>query len=226
MALLSAASLATPAAAQSFNVEFRSSESALHTDGIRGYWNSLRSPDATVHELVDVDGLLTFVSMSGAGGSPVFHNLMNASYEVTTYTGAGASRWIVDVEEGLIEPDAAHTIRGIQVRLLDGRVPLFMTESELTWRAALASESYDVVSGDLTTLHATGGDFMAATTSCHAENHAVLRVDHSGTPPSGEGFWYLNRGVTEVAPLSYDAGSISQVGARDAEIERSAAACN
>jgi len=89
---------------------------------------------------------------------------------------------------------------------------------------------HDIVAGDLSILHSTGGDYRAATDACVADNTTFGSEQHPGEPRLGEGIWFIVRGVTCGGAGSYDApaggpGGSSQVGSRDPGINASAAGC-
>ena len=67
--------------------------------------------------------------------------------------------------------------------------------------------------------------FTVATDACLGNDLAGTTYEDSAVPGGGEDFWYLVRAVNCGGPASYDEGSPSQVGSRDAEIEASGAAC-
>jgi hypothetical protein len=85
--------------------------------------------------------------------------------------------------------------------------------------------TYDVVRGDLGLLQSTAGDFEQATVECLANDEPGNLVDFSGSPPPGEGFWFLVRMVTPAGNGTYDEASGSQVGSRDAGIDAAAGGC-
>jgi hypothetical protein len=97
--------------------------------------------------------------------------------------------------------------------------------AQLSWPAVVDASAYDAVRGDLVTLQMTGGDFDAATDTCLASKTAATSVDDATLPAKGEGLWYLVRGVNCGGAGTYDSGSGSQVGSRDAGIASSGVAC-
>ena len=90
--------------------------------------------------------------------------------------------------------------------------------SDLTWTPLPGATFYDVVRGSLEDLRQGSGDFAAATEGCHAENWTLTTVGHSPSPPVGEGWWYVARGVDGAGGISYESQSRSQLGKRDYEI--------
>ena len=96
----------------------------------------------------------------------------------------------------------------------------------LIWTLLPGATAYDLVRGDMGTLHATDGDFTAATTNCLGNNlmGANTLVD-AAVPASGQGFWYLTRGVSCGGSGTYDELSLSQVAPRDAKINASMLSC-
>jgi hypothetical protein len=95
----------------------------------------------------------------------------------------------------------------------------------LRWSVPAGATGYDVVEGDLFRLKRSRGDFTYATTGCPGNNLARPELRASGMPSPGEGSWYLVRGLNCGGAGSYDSGSPSQVGLRDAEIDASAGTC-
>ena len=87
--------------------------------------------------------------------------------------------------------------------------------------------SYDVVSGDLGALRASGGNFAWSdvTTECVENDVAVPSLALAGNPAPGAGFWYLVRSNDVEGPSTYDSGSSTQLGQRDAEILASGNDC-
>ncbi len=104
-----------------------------------------------------------------------------------------------------------------------GAPALGMAPGELTWNALLGAESYDLVRGDLATLHSDG--FTLATLECLASAAAETTQAYDLDPAPGQGFWFLVRGRNCGGPGSYDSGASSQLGSRDAAIDASPAAC-
>jgi len=81
------------------------------------------------------------------------------------------------------------------------------------------------VQGGLLSLRSGGGDFTASVLACLANDDPATSVIASGTPAGGDGFWILVRGEGCGGVGTYDEGSPSQQGSRDAEIAASGAAC-
>ena len=71
------------------------------------------------------------------------------------------------------------------------------------------------------------GDYATATESCATDNETGTTVVVSGTPepPSGDGYWYLVRGVNCKGKGTFNSGGAMQVGLRDAEIAASGNDC-
>ena len=103
-----------------------------------------------------------------------------------------------------------------------------------TWTSG-GAPAYDLVRGDLDTLHATGGDFEAALdalpggeNACLANNTSALSLtDPYGDPPVGNGEFALLRAATTscAAHGTLDDGAPGQSGSRDAEVAASPRAC-
>jgi cysteine-rich repeat protein len=108
---------------------------------------------------------------------------------------------------------------------LDDRYTLTMTPGLLWWASVPAATGYDLVRGDLSLLQSSAGDFTTATQACMANNVVPTSLAFTATPPVSQGWWFLLRAATPGGPGTYDDGSPSQVGSRDAEINAAAASC-
>lgn len=96
----------------------------------------------------------------------------------------------------------------------------------VSWSPLAGAGWYDVVSGRLSTLSASHGDFTQSTQRCFATKLVGSSVPIPGAPPpAGDGFWFLARGANCKGRGTYDSGAASQSGSRDAEIAASPAAC-
>jgi hypothetical protein len=98
-------------------------------------------------------------------------------------------------------------------------------DTDLSWTPLAGATGYDVVRGDLGTLRSGGGDFAAATQACLANNTGATSLTVMDTAPVGGGLFYLVRGVNCGGAGTYDEGTASQVGSRDAGIAASSLAC-
>jgi len=105
------------------------------------------------------------------------------------------------------------------------RLVLDMAPAGPSWIGVLGAAAYDVVRGDFTVLHATGGDFTASLEACVANDLPATGVSIPETPDVGKGFWILARPVFPGGPGTYDSGLPGQVGSRDAEIAASPLSC-
>jgi len=96
----------------------------------------------------------------------------------------------------------------------------------LAWTLLQGATGYDMVRGDLATLVTSQGNFTTATTSCLGDNMTGFNtlVD-AAMPASGQGFWYLTRGVACGGNGTYDSLAPSQVAPRDAKINASMLSC-
>jgi spore coat protein A len=101
---------------------------------------------------------------------------------------------------------------------------LRVEKTTLWWGNVSGATAFDVVRGSLNQLRASQGDFASplVTQTCLANNPPGTSWDHTETPGTGQGVWYLVRGVPGG---TYDTGSASQTGARDAEIAASGNGC-
>ena len=87
----------------------------------------------------------------------------------------------------------------------------------VAWADA-GADSYDVVWGDIPTLSQWKGNHYDAISGCLANDLPALEVGAPGTPPPGGAHFYLVRGRSASGPGTYDEGSASQAGSRDAMI--------
>lgn len=101
------------------------------------------------------------------------------------------------------------------------------SDVQLAWPALTTADWYEIARGSLSDLRTSGGDYATATDNCVTDNETGTTVVVSGTPEpsSGDGYWYLVRGVNCKGMGTYDSGSAGQVGSRDAEIAGSGADC-
>jgi hypothetical protein len=112
-----------------------------------------------------------------------------------------------------------------QFWLLDP-IALSLDETQIFWDALPGATGYDVVRGDLGTLHTSGGDFATATQTCLLNGQLATSVSHdAGNLDPGEGYWYLTRTRDVVGNGTYDSGYSSQVGLRDQEVAGSGVDC-
>jgi hypothetical protein len=98
-------------------------------------------------------------------------------------------------------------------------------DTVLVWSPMLGADSYDVVSGEISVLRGSGGDFAAATSMCIADDWVTTSVTVPDDPSAGEALFYLIRSVHCGTGSTYDSLKPSQVESRDAEISSSAASC-
>jgi len=95
----------------------------------------------------------------------------------------------------------------------------------LWWSSVPAATGYDLVRGDLPLLQSSAGNFTTATQACLANNSTPTSLPFASTPAIGGGWWFVLRAATSGGPGTYNDGSPSQVGSRDAEINAAAASC-
>ena len=100
---------------------------------------------------------------------------------------------------------------------------LFMTRTTLGWTPVANAVGYDIVSGSLDALRASGGNF--ANSSCQENDFVGAFYDIGNGIPHGLGNWYLVRAASPCGNSTYNDGSPSQIGSRDAEIAASGNAC-
>ncbi len=96
---------------------------------------------------------------------------------------------------------------------------------ELSWLPVVDALGFDVVSGDLDVLRASGGDFSLAATHCVANDVAGTSTSFDDVPEPGQAFWFVVRFADDQGPESYDDDTWSQPVSRDPGIESSLGAC-
>ena len=124
-----------------------------------------------------------------------------------------------------IDNDCDGTVDGAASGLTQIQVAGGVTTT-IAWSGIVSATGYDVISGDLGTLRTTSGDFTAATTSCLASGSPDTTIEMSSAPTTGEGFFFLVRGVACGGAGTFDVPGPGQIGNRDTEIEASPVACN
>jgi uncharacterized membrane protein len=97
--------------------------------------------------------------------------------------------------------------------------------ARIYWGAVPSATGYDLARGSLGLLQATGGDFAASSTDCLENDLTGTSRDDADTPPASDGFWYLIRAANCGGSTTFDSGSPSQVGSRDAGIHASPSTC-
>jgi hypothetical protein len=101
---------------------------------------------------------------------------------------------------------------------------LYLTPaSGIGWTAATGATGYDLVRGTLSTL--TAGGFTSSTNACLANDAGATTFVDSHIPNVGDADWYLVRYANACGVGTFDEGSASQAGPRDAAIAASANAC-
>jgi len=96
----------------------------------------------------------------------------------------------------------------------------------ISWTPLAGGQAGDLVRGRISSLASSGGNFTAATEICLGNDQAGRSVSDGGKPPSGDAYWYLAREVNVCSgPGTYDEGTSSQQGSRDAEIAAAPGAC-
>jgi len=114
----------------------------------------------------------------------------------------------------------------LRLRPLDPNLlKLTMGADTVLWDPLPFATAYDLIRGDLATLHTTGGDYGQATTNCLAESTTVSPVVDANVPGSGQGFWYLMRYETAGGRACYESNAVSQYGLRDADVSDSGNDC-
>ncbi len=96
----------------------------------------------------------------------------------------------------------------------------------LTWNVMLEALAYDVVSGLMLDLRNSGGDFTSSVRGCLVNDHPDTSLPFTGTPPVGNGFWFLARAEFPEGPGTWDdVNDPTQRGSRDAELDASSLSC-
>jgi hypothetical protein len=96
----------------------------------------------------------------------------------------------------------------------------------ISWLPQPGAVAYDVVKGDLVALRSGAGDFAGSVSTCLMNDGTETQVEDTGTPPAGQGFYYVLRSIgCEALAGTYDSGGIGQQGGRDAGISGSPDAC-
>ena len=98
-------------------------------------------------------------------------------------------------------------------------------EKLIVWNNLPGATHYQVVRGDLTILRESEGDFTQATDECVEAEAPTTSVRAHDNPDSGQGFWYVVRGVSAFGDGTFDSLSASQQGERDVEINASDESC-
>lgn len=102
----------------------------------------------------------------------------------------------------------------------------FTSGTTFSWDAVAGAGAYDVVRGDIGALWSTAGDFRAAVNGCLVNNVTRTGWWTADEPSAGQAVFYLVRGVDDSCGFgTYDEGSASQAGSRDAEIASSDGRC-
>jgi len=159
---------------------------------------------------VTVQGvLITVTTTAGQTAAQVAQALadaINAAPGVTATATAVGGRVIVDAPiEALAWRMPGSTI-GCRWRA---------TKDTVWWASVAGATGYDLVRGELTPLLESGGDFLAATKQCMANDLAATQVSDTDVPPPDKAFWYLVRDVANGVPGTYDSGGAGQAAPRD-----------
>jgi agmatine/peptidylarginine deiminase len=108
-----------------------------------------------------------------------------------------------------------------------GCEPIVLTvqKTNLAWTGLAGATGYDVVQGDLDTLHDSEGNFTVAVDACVANDHPGLALLHGVQPEPGAGFWFLVRAVAPSGNTSYFFSADCERMTRDALIDVALPAC-
>jgi spore coat protein A len=185
-----------------------------------------------------------FLRLAGAAvGGSVSVTVSGVVVTVTTTPGQTAAQ-VVQALASAINAHAALQAAGVKASALGDRLvtdgdldalsigdtglqaplDLRVEKTRLWWGSLPAVTSYDLVRGNLGTLRSSAGNFASplVTQACLADSSTETQWVHGETPGPEQGVWYLVRGASGG---TYDDGSPSQSGSRDAEIAASGNAC-
>jgi len=185
-----------------------------------------------------------FLELSGtASGGSVSITLSGIVVTVTTSAGQTAAQ-IAQALADAIDANTALQVAGVSATAQGNRVvtngditsvtiadagvqsklDLRLEKTRLWWGTVAGASSYDVVRGSLNELRASAGNFASplVTQLCLVNNEVGTSWVNTETPGAGQGVWYL---VRSQAGGTYDSGSASQAGSRDAEIAASGNGC-
>lgn len=95
----------------------------------------------------------------------------------------------------------------------------------LSWSAVPTAAGYDVTSGDVGLLSATGGSFTQALSGCRAHETPATSLLDTGVPAPGQAIWYLVRALGCIDAATYDDNSPRRAASRDASINASPVSC-
>lgn len=98
---------------------------------------------------------------------------------------------------------------------------LAVAPAALSWDSGLEAGGYDVVTGDLSVLRATGGNFAMATGACLGDGVHDQTLSYAGGPGAGQAMFVLVRARAS----TYDTDAASQVRSRDPGISGSPLSC-
>jgi len=185
-----------------------------------------------------------FLELAGtASGGSVSVTILAVVVSITTTSGQTAAQ-VAQALANAINANAALQALGVSATAQGSRVitsgnitastvtdpglqnplALRVEKTRLWWASIGGAAGYDVVRGDLGALLSTEGDYAdpAATQICLANDRGETGWVHSEIPTPGQAVWYL---VRRTPGGTYDEGSPSQSGTRDAEIAASGNAC-
>jgi N-acetylneuraminic acid mutarotase len=213
-------------------------------DPVADSWTPTSSAGAPTARRLHL-GVWTGSEMIVWGGSAVSGTLGTgggyALHQTTDDDGDGVSECGGDCNDGnaSVKPGAAEVCDGLDndcdgvrddgIAPPEGSPSLGVskngTDAILAWAPTSGATSYDTVEGGVLSLRDSGGSFTSSVLACLANGSPGTSVVASSVPGAGDGLWFLVRGGSCVGPGTYDEGSASQQGSRDAEIAASANAC-
>jgi hypothetical protein len=127
----------------------------------------------------------------------------------------------VDVTVTLNDFECFDIVLRLHAAPTDESPRLTVDRTQLSWSAVAGASAYDVVCGDLTQLHASGGDFAGSVDLCLADALDDTALPENVIVASGQAVWFLVR--TDGG--TYDTGDAAQAGSRDEGIASSTVSC-
>jgi PKD repeat protein len=95
----------------------------------------------------------------------------------------------------------------------------FSSKTDFSWQSDPNDHTYDVIKGDVGTMHDGGGDVAGAIIGCAEENTTVPAASDYDDPGLGESFFYLVRGTNCARQQGpYDTNEPGQFASRDAAL--------
>ena len=100
-----------------------------------------------------------------------------------------------------------------------------LNKTDYIWRFVSPGTVFDALRGDLLALRGSGGDYAAAGIECLEDDGTDRKIIDFDEPSTGNGYFYLVRGVNCGGGGTYDAFGPGQAGPRDPAITASSLDC-